>query len=445
MDQTPRPPLSATAAAPETFIKQFQDDYLLSRELQILTDLGQRGAPVPRVLSTNYEARSITMIHGGPSLAEVLQALPHRRGERLTWLHAHGPAIIDAITSICNHGVFHLDLACRNILITQGRPMLIDFGLALCRRFPLQKPLWVTPSANLHHPDLMTALAADWQAFFATDTRLRAQYQAAGRPYPPPLDDAFELPASAYSAYWPATLQANDLAEPLRLVAYNTGHLLQEISTHLGLHGSEANSLAELCQLLTSQTAHPSPAERFAVVRAGLASLGGTPRPGYRHAARAAAPGIEPEPQTAGAQPQRSLPTGGGKGGSLAWHPSEGTHWLIRALCALSTLGAYLMIDRAYQQTQAPLGDSAFMAALAVAAVGLATLMTLAFSRALLVQRTLSLALTGLSVPFLAELAGHGASLTQIGIPILLLAAGLGALIALPTQPRAAGPASKFK
>lgn len=439
MNETPRPPIAT--AEPETFVKRFQDDYLLSRELQILTDLGQRGAPVPRVLSTNHEARTITMTHGGPSLAEVLQALPHRRGERLAWLHAHGPAIIDAITTICSHGVFHLDLACRNILFTQGRPVLIDFGLALCSRFPLQKPLWVTPSPALHHPDLITALEADWQAFFSANTTLRAQYQAAGRPYPPPLDDAFELPASAYSAYWPATLQANDLSNPLHLVAYSAGHLLQEISTHLALGGSEAESLAALCSLLTARTERRSPAERFAVVRAGLATLGGTPRPDYVDTLRHE--GTTSRPESADRATQGASAAAKRQDSSRYWPPSEGVHWLLRALCALSTLGAYLMIDRAYQQTQTTLGDSAFLAALAVAVLGLATLLSLAFSRALLAQRAASLVLAGLSLPFIFELAGQGAGLAQLGIPIMLVIAGLGGLITLPTQPRAAGPANK--
>ncbi len=439
MDQTPRPPIAAAPA--ETFVKTFQDDYLLSRELQILTDLGQRGAPVPRVLSTNHEARTITMAHGGPSLADVLQALPHRRGERLAWLHAHGPAIVDAITTICSHGVFHLDLACRNILVTRGRPVLIDFGLALCSRFPLQKPLWVTPSEQLHHPDLITALAADWQAFFSANTALRAQYQAAGRPYPPRLDDAFELPASAYSAYWPTTLRANALSEPLHLVAYSAGHLLREISTHLALGGSEAESLAELCRLLTARTERRSPAERFAVVRAGLATLGGTPRPDYGYAPLHE--GAPPRPETV--DPASSSPSAPTKkrDASNYWPPSEGMHWLLRALCALSTMSAYLMIDRAYEQTQATLGDSAFMAALAVAALGLATLLSLAFSRALLAQRAASLVLAGLSLPFVFELTGQGAGLAQLSIPIILVTVGLGGLIALPTEPRATRPIDK--
>ena len=439
MDQTPRPPIAATA--PETFVKTFQDDYLLSRELQILTDLGQRGAPVPRVLSTNHEARTITMTHGGPSLADVLQALPHRRGERLAWLHAHGPAIVDAITSICSHGVFHLDLACRNILVPQGRPVLIDFGLALCSRFPLQKPLWVTPSAKLHHPDLITALEADWQAFFSANTALRAQYQAVGRPYPPPLDDAFELPASAYANYWPTTLRANELSEPLDLVAYSAGHLLQEISTHLALGGPEAESLAALCRLLTTRTGHRGPAEQFAVVRTGLATLGGTPRPEY-----ADAPSRDeaaPRPKAADSAANGASAPAKRRDTASSWPPSEGVHWLLRALCALSTLGAYLMIDRAYQQTPATLGDSAFVAALAVAVLGLATLLSLAFSRALLAQRAASLVLAGLSLPFVLELAGQGAGLAQLGMPILLVTLGLGGLIALPTLPRAAGPSDK--
>jgi hypothetical protein len=118
-------------------------------------------------------------------------------------------------------------------------------------------------------------------------------------------------------------------------------------------------------------------------------------------------------------------------------------HWLLRALCALSTMSAYLMIDRAYEQTQATLGDSAFMAALAVAALGLATLLSLAFSRALLAQRAASLVLAGLSLPFVFELTGQGAGLAQLSIPIVLVTVGLGGLIALPTEPRATRPIDK--
>jgi hypothetical protein len=414
MEKTPRP--ETAHPAPETFVKVFDDDYLLSRELQILTDLGQRGAPVPRVLSTDHQARTITMTHAGPSLSEVIQALPSRRGERIAWLQHQGAAVFDAITAVCNHGVFHLDLACRNILLSANGPVLIDFGLALCQRFPLQKPLWVSPSPSLHHPVLITALTSDWQAFFADSPALRADYLARQRPYPPRLDEAFVLPIGLYSAYWPSRLQANEIAEPLALAAYSAGHLLEEFADQLALDGPEGLTLENLSRLLRSTTDPRQAQERMAIARAGLTRLGATPRPGHQTHAERRQP----------VQPRRIA----------GWPPSEGIHWLLRAGSGLTAVSAYFMLDRVYLQTKATLGDGTFIAALVVAVVGLATLVSLALARGLMAQRALGLALTALCLPFVYELSAQGAGPLQVGLPLALLVIALAVLVALPLAPR---------
>lgn len=433
MEKTPQPALHR--APPAAFVKPFEDMYLLSRELQVLTDLGQRGAPVPRVLATDYEARTITMTHGGIALPEAFTEIGSRHADRISWLKTSGPLVLNAILSICHHGVYHLDLACRNILLSQGRPLIVDFGLALCSRFPLQKPLWLIPSEKLHHPLLVAALRSDWNAFFLHSPELQAFCAKNGLAWPPPLTNGLSLPASAYSRYWPTQLAANTITDPMTLVAYNVGALLDEISQYLGITGNDAQAVGAIRDRLQSLSDQTPAILRIQEAAVALEDLGGTPRP---RLAGAEGVSVRPDTQTNGAHVRHAPPESSQETGDIRvrglWPPSPGMRWPVRAGAVSLVLLGFAAIDAAYRDTGADLGDGAFIAALFALATGLGLVVTLAFSRGLLAQRMLSLVLAVLSLPFISELLQQGASLLQIGTPIVVLLTGLVLAVALPAE-----------
>jgi hypothetical protein len=433
MEKTPQPAIHR--APPAEFVKHFEDTYLLSRELQVLTDLGQRGAPVPRVLATNYEARTITMTHGGIALPDEFTKIGSRHADKVSWLRTSGPQVLNAILLICHHGVYHLDLACRNILISQGRPLIVDFGLALCSRFPLQKPLWLIPSEKLHHPSLIAALQSDWNAFFLHSPELREFCAKNGLACPPPLTNGLSLPASAYSRYWPAQLTANAIADPMLLVAYNVGALLDEISQYLGITGNDARAIGLIRNRLQSLSDHTPAAQRIQEAVAALEDLGGTPRP---RLAGVEGPSASPHAQADSAHRRHAPPDSGRRMGEMRrmglWPPSRGLRWPVRAGAVSLTLLGFAAIDAAYRDTGAVLGDSTFIAALFVLATGLGLVVTLAFLRGLLAQRMLSLVLAVLSLPFISELWQQGASIPQVGAAIAALVTGLVLAVALPSD-----------
>lgn len=396
------------------FVKSFEDDYLLSRELQILTDLGQRAAPVPRVLATDHRARTITMEHRGLSLTEVIDALPSQQGQRVAWLRHHGPQIMGTIAQVSDLGVYHLDLSCRNILMPES-PILIDFGLALCPRFPLQKPLWVQPSKTLHHPELRHALEKDWQVFFAGSSILKAHYARIGQPYPPDFDQPFELPRDAYAAYWPDHLVVNDINTPMRLVAFGAGHLLGEMCHRMGLTGPDANVIARLQEELQTDSASIPPREKLDRAAYALAQLGGTPMPGY---AQPMGNAYHDSPQASRTEPIAPPPKMVASG-----------HGLWRVLCTGLFFAGYGLIDLAYRFNEVILGDMAFFAALVVAGCSLIMLASLAHAQGILIQRVMGLLLIGLSLPFAAELLKQGVPIIWLMGPAVSFGLGLWGLL----------------
>lgn len=433
MDKTPRPERIAETGT--EFVKTFEDAYLLSRELQLLTDLGQRGAPVPRVLATDYQARTITMTHGGTALTDELAQIGSRYADKLSWLRTSGPEVLTAILAVCHHGVYHLDLACRNILMAKGRPMIVDFGLALCSRLPLQKPLWLIPSERLHHPELIAVLKSDWNDFFLHSPELRDYCARNGLPCPPPLTNGLALPGTAYSGYWPSTLRANAIANPMALVAYNLGALLEEIIERIEITGPDAQAVGRIKDRLQSLTDKTPPLQRVHEAVSALQDLGGTPRPSARRPESASAPreshdqdGLnEARPVPKPARPRVMSSRG-------HWPPAAWLHWPIRAAAVCLSLAGFALVDSAYRQTGATLGDSAFFTALVVMAAAPALVITLAFSRGLLAQRMLSLVLLVLSLPFVVELWEQGATILQAGLPLAALAIGLVLAVALPQE-----------
>ena len=99
--------------------KVFDEPYLFNREAQILADLHQRDAPVPRVLAMDHVQKSLTMDHDGTSLETAIANLPQSPSVHKAWLSRLLPPLVQAVTDVCQQEVFHLDLACRNFLVNQ--------------------------------------------------------------------------------------------------------------------------------------------------------------------------------------------------------------------------------------------------------------------------------------------------------------------------------------
>jgi hypothetical protein len=313
--------------------------------------------------------------------------------------------------------------------------MIVDFGLALCSRLPLQKPLWLIPSEKLHHPELIAVLRADWNDFFLHSPELRDYCARHGLACPPPLTNGLALPGSAYSGYWPSTLRANTITNPMALVAYNLGALLEEIIERLEITGPDAQAVGLIKNQLQSLSDKTPALQRVTEAVSALQDLGGTPRPSARRTESASAP-KEPVAQD-GLNETRPAPkpvlSPTVKSGGL-WPPAAGLHWPTRAAAVCLSLAGFALIDSAYRQTGAVLGDTAFISALVVMAAAIALVFTLAFSRGLLAQRMLGLVLSVLSLPFIVELWDQGASILQAGMPLVALSIGLVLAVALPQE-----------
>lgn len=180
-----------------TYTKIFKETYSFSRELQILTDLNQKLINVPRVISANNQALSITMSNAGIPINTFIRSsrvdLPQLK--QLMY------ECIDTAYLTAKAGVYHLDLAPRNFLVSaqfRSAPLtaravkLIDFSVSVSRNFPLQKPLWLKPDSRIHHPALIKALKADWESFFYT----------INQEPPNNFESDFSINQSDYRKYW---------------------------------------------------------------------------------------------------------------------------------------------------------------------------------------------------------------------------------------------------
>lgn len=202
----------------QVFTKQFEDDYNLSRELALLTDLSQRAGPVPRVIATDHRGLRLSMENRGRSLNDWLPTLTDRQV-----MNGVSKAV-EAVWAIGRLGVCHIDVAARNILFENhwlATAQIIDFNAALCHRFPLQKPLWILPNPLSHHPVLSEAIVEDWRGFFEV-----LGICPPSSPYQP-----FDIPWEQYRLYWPERLHCNEILDTVnRILAYGLAGLLIEVS-----------------------------------------------------------------------------------------------------------------------------------------------------------------------------------------------------------------------
>ncbi len=225
------------------FVKKFNDAYSQSREYFFLDLLNQYKAPVPAVLRNDIPLKELEMVHGGINMQAWLSNLePSNINTRRALLVLKRAFECSRIVS--EHGVWHLDLALRNFVVDDSlQPnapdvRLIDFCLAVSKQFPLQKPLWLRPDTEQHHPALQQAIIQDWTRFL----------QQAQLTVPQQWDTEFEVPITSYENTWLTNLEADRLSLPWCIIVHSLGVLLCEVSAMPVFQGTLANEMQALGQ-----------------------------------------------------------------------------------------------------------------------------------------------------------------------------------------------------
>ena len=373
----------------DAFTKRFEDDHNLSRELSLLNDLAQRGAPVPKVLATDHRALTIEMEHRGQSLAEWVHERPDDDVVQML-----SPALA-AYDRVARLGVFHLDVAARNVLFespSSRQAQVIDFSAALCARFPLQKPLWLRVNPSIHHPELARAIEADWRAFF----------EAMGLPVPENFVDHFDIPWDRYASHWPTSIAANSLNHQHALLAYGLAGLLDEVGATLT--SDRRSRLAPWAQALRACQTQAEAQKQIAAAIRALGTQDATPMPNAVHAGGKGTA----ERGAADASPASRASTSGQRSGvdrpaaeasAGAWSGSaepDGFSWQARALLAALPVAGFILTDQVYTSQAARLGDMAFYSALASIPVLMLLLASLAQTGGLNLQRVCMLVLAAI-------------------------------------------------
>ena len=133
------------------FEKIFDNSYSYFREIQILTYLNQRNAPVPVLLEGIAKENTIKMEFVGENL--------HDQRDKLSFQKKLGLSLdlIQAVYSIYELGIFHYDVALRNLTFRENDTKkgiglyVIDFSVSTSTIFKLQKPLWILPRLDKQH------------------------------------------------------------------------------------------------------------------------------------------------------------------------------------------------------------------------------------------------------------------------------------------------------
>lgn len=396
-----------------TFQKHFDDRYTQSREHQILDYLNQRGAAVPQVILSHAERGYLEMSHAGQNLAQWLGTSDRADLPIFDALAQSARTVLE----VSRLGIWHLDIAPRNFVVSLAddqqslRVCLIDFGNAVSTLFPLQKPLWMRPSAEQHRL-LRQALQLDWQSF----------YRRHGLAEPTDWGQPFDVPQDRYQADWTRDLQVETLAARASVLAHglgqmliSTGRILQGTGLHRGDLGASLLNLEDDDQALRAiesvlrqlqawaqaSRATPRPTRKPDVVvsdrslapavhegpsqigsalaptaAAGIGAASGSSGSPFERAQAAAdkattepleamqSPGVAPTPaEVKPSSVQRStLPTASASG---KWRP-----WLPVVASALVMILGWVMLDLIYQAASAakPLKTTV----LALGGVGLA-------------------------------------------------------------------------
>ena len=202
-----------------SFEKSFDNSYSYFREIQILTYLNQRNAPVPVLLEGFPREKIITMEFVGENLYDRRNFLSFQNKLGVSL------ALIQAVYSIYELGILHYDVALRNLTIKENDTRngfllyVIDFSVSTSSIFKLQKPLWILPRLDKQHKLFVDAISADWNDFFNF-------YE---KDYPKNLNDIVEVSREDYENYWVENLNVERIKWPLCVIFHNVSFALEEL------------------------------------------------------------------------------------------------------------------------------------------------------------------------------------------------------------------------
>ncbi len=237
----------------KTYRKEFPDsaggEYAQSREYQFLDLLNQLNASVPEVHSNNKKERYIEMAHAGVNLMEWLKELPSSVQGQSQAFDALQQSL-KIVEDLAKLDVWHLDLALRNFVVKQGlnsthiEVFLIDFSLAVSKRFPLEKPLFMLPDNRQQHPILYEGIKQDWQQFFKRNELLE----------PEKYDFQIQIPMGVYKSDWSSNLVVDNISRPWCVITHSLGNMLSQCAQMSCLQENIKYKLANLAQRMLSQT-----------------------------------------------------------------------------------------------------------------------------------------------------------------------------------------------
>ena len=236
-----------------TYRKEFPDsaggEYAQSREYQFLDLLNQLNASVPEVHSNNTKERFIEMAYAGVNLRDWLKELTSSAQSQSQAFYTLQQSLKIA-TDLAKLDVWHLDLALRNFVVKQAinssqiEVCLIDFSLAVSKRFPLEKPLFMLPDERQQHPILYEAIKQDWQQFFHRNELA----------VPVKYDFLMEIPMGVYKADWSASLNVDRISQPWCVIAHSLGNMLSQCAQMSCFQENSNYELIKLAQRMLSHT-----------------------------------------------------------------------------------------------------------------------------------------------------------------------------------------------
>ena len=236
-----------------TYRKEFPDsaggEYAQSREYQFLDLLNQLNASVPEVHSNNTKERFIEMAYAGVNLRDWLKELTSSAQGQSQAFHALKQSLKIA-TDLAKLDVWHLDLALRNFVVKQAfnsshiKVCLIYFSLAVSKRFPLEKHLFMLPDERQQHPILYEAIKQDWQQFFHRNELA----------VPVKYDFLMEIPMGVYKADWSASLNVDRISQPWCVITHSLGNMLSQCAQMSCFQENSKYELIKLAQRMLSQT-----------------------------------------------------------------------------------------------------------------------------------------------------------------------------------------------
>lgn len=223
-------------------------DYWLAREEHILSYLWQRGAAVPRVNFKDNTNKKLVLEDVGQSLDVFFKQLIHQNSQRhiVSLFFEKLLLSVQALEDIFDLGVLHLDVALRNLTMTETQPnkvFVIDFSHALIRGSRTQKPIPLVPVEKLHHPRLVQALIDDWNTFlsFSGQPSLSAPYN-------------LNISKESFARFWSDELTIQDLSATRAILCHGIGNLFFESSSYELLTGAQSDLLKVLGGTLRNQS-----------------------------------------------------------------------------------------------------------------------------------------------------------------------------------------------